>query len=191
MGHPDRLLTKSGAVDGDVLVLTKPLGSGIITTAAKVGQAAPAHLSEAVRCMKQLNWAAAEVAEAMRLRAATDITGFGLLGHAWEIAEASGVGLRFHLDAVPFLSGAKRYAAEGLFPGGAAANCATYGQHVRFNGPSEEERMLLYDPQTSGGLLVAVPPEKLDSFRVEMAARNEPCWVIGEVAGSEKVILVS
>lgn len=191
MASPGRLLTKAGAQDGDVLVLTKPLGSGVITTVAKADLAAPEHLAQAIFWMKRLNKGAGESAVAASVRGGTDITGFGLIGHAWEMAEASGVGLRINLGAVPFLDGAQRYADEGLFPGGTCANHAAYKEHARFaDDMCEGDCMLLFDAQTSGGLLLAVPPSQLPLFRAEMTRRGEPWWEIGRVIAGEHCIQV-
>lgn len=179
--HPDRLFTKGGVRAGDVLIITKPLGTGIITTAAKADQADPDDLTGAVRWMKRLNRSASEVAASLGVHGGTDITGFGLLGHAWEMAEASGVSLCFNFNTVPFLDGARNYAEDGLFPGGTVSNMRAHRDHVAF-GPSisEEESLLLFDAQTSGGLLLAVPEEGVDAFQAAMAEREAPFWRIGK-----------
>ncbi len=182
LAHPDQLLMKGGAEVGDVLVLTKPLGNGIIATAAKIDQADAKHLAAAVDWMKRLNRTAAEVAGIYRLQAGTDITGFGLLGHSWEMAESAGVGMRFFLENVPFIEGVREYAEKKLFPGGGKANLESYQDHVRFDSDvTDAERMLLADPQTSGGLLLAVPEQYLDDFQARMESSGEQCWIIGEV----------
>jgi selenide,water dikinase len=192
LAHPAQLLTKDGARVGDKLILTKPLGSGIITTAAKVDLVSMEHLNQAVAWMKRLNRGASEVAVALGLHGGTDITGFGLLGHAWEMAAASKVGLHFSFDEIPFMEGAQGCAGEGLFPGGSAANYYTYSPQVHFlEGIGEDDRMLLFDAQTSGGLLLAVPAEKEEAFRSEMLARDEPFWVIGQAAVGEAGIRVT
>jgi selenide,water dikinase len=186
MAHPDRVLTKAGARPGDLLVLTKPLGTGVITTAAKADKAQPAHLAAAVESMKRLNRTPAEVAVALGLKAGTDITGFGLLGHASEMAEGGHVGFRIFADQVPYMEGVRTYAEQRLFPGGAGGNREAYSAVVRFDDDiRDEERMLMFDPQTSGGLLLAVPPAQRDEFAKRMTAANQACWFIGEVsAGS-------
>ncbi len=190
MAHPDRLLTKGGARPGDVLVLTKPLGAGIITTAAKADQAAPAHLAVAIDWMKRLNRAGGEAAVEVGLKAGTDITGFGLLGHAWEMVEGTGTGYRVFADRVPYMDGVRGYAEQWLFPAGAAANLEAYRAHVRFaEGVSEDDRMLLFDPQTSGGLLLPVPAARLGAFRERMAAAREPCWVVGEAIEGPEIVV--
>ncbi len=188
LAHPDRLLTKSGALPGDILVLTKPLGTGCITTAAKNDKADPAHVAEAVAWMVRLNRDAAEAASAAGARAATDITGFGLLGHSTEMADGSDVTLLFSFGSLPFLSGVEQYAAAWIFPGGSTANMQAYEAGVRFaESLTPEQRMLVADAQTSGGLLIALPPSGVETFSAEMQARNAPWWQVGEVqARSEK-----
>jgi selenide,water dikinase len=190
--HPDRVGTKAGARPGDALVLTKPLGSGIITTAFKSDQAEAEHMAEAVRWMKTLNKDAAaaldEAAPGGPLHAVTDITGFGLLGHAWEVALKSGVGLRFRFDDLPFQPGAMRYADELLFPGLAGSNMGDYGAHVTFAERLEYEmRLLTFCPETSGGLLLSLPPGQADAYLTHLTRRGQPGWIIGEVieAGAE------
>jgi len=177
--HPDRLLTKGGAKVGDVLVLTKPLGVGVITTALKNEKAAADHVQVAVESMARLNRAASHAALAAGVRAATDITGYGLLGHALEMAEQAGVCFRLRFAAIPFLPGAQIYADAWTFPGGAANNEQFYRPRVKFTvqlTPAQE--WLLFDPETSGGLLVAVPPEGLATF---MSAMGQGAWQIGQV----------
>jgi selenide,water dikinase len=177
-----RMLTKSGARPGDHLVITKPLGFGTTTTAIKRDLADPADIVEVVDWMKRLNKTAAELAVNNNLHGGTDITGFSLLGHAWEMAEASGVGLRFYFERIPFTRGAKRYAQEWIFPGGSSDNRLYFGEHVHFPAQFDEAwQMLLFDAQTSGGLLLAVPPDKLDAFLQQAADLDQPVWVIGDV----------
>ena len=189
--HPDRILTKGGARPGDALVLTKPLGTGTITTALKRGQVDPAHLDAAIASMMRLNRAASQAAQAAGARSATDITGFGLIGHASEMAEAAGVRFRIRFDALPWLPGALGYAEAWVFAGGAHNNHAFYNPLVTYTRPVLDwQETLLHDPQTSGGLLVAVAPERVDVFLAFCAERDQPAWVIGEVvegAGIEVV----
>ncbi len=189
--HPDRVLTKAGARPGDALVLTKPLGVGIITTALKGGVAAPAHVAAAVETMKKLNREASRLIQQVGVHACTDITGFALLGHGYEMAERSGVRLRFDVNKLPFLDGAKQYAEDWLFPGGSCRNQSAYGQWVDFApGVPEEMRMLLFTPETSGGLLVAVPPERLSKLTALFAEEEHPCWVVGEVVKGKGIEVV-
>jgi selenide,water dikinase len=182
LGHPDHLLTKAGARPGDVLVLTKPLGTGCITTAARNDQAEAAHVTEAVQWMTQLNRDGAEIAVELGARAATDVTGFGLLGHATEMAEASGVTLRFQFDRVPFITGAQIYADAWIFPGGSINNRLAYEKGVHFaDGTPEAVQMLLFDAQTSGGLLIALPAAQRAAFAAAMETRSAPWWEVGVV----------
>jgi selenide,water dikinase len=189
--HPRLLLTKGGAQPGDSLLLSKPIGSGVITSALKAKKADPGDVAEAVIQMKQLNKTAGELAVKFGAHAATDITGFGLLGHAWEMASASGVGLHFHLKKIPLMLGAERYAAEGTFPGGAFNNADFFGPHILFaKGISHEAQMLLFDPQTSGGILMALPPEQRDMLLQNANESGQTMWLVGEVVGGESGIEV-
>lgn len=178
----EHLLTKSGAQAGDQLVLTKPLGFGVTTTALKRQVAAPEDVAEVVDWMKRLNHLAAQLARELHLRAATDITGFSLLGHGLEMAQSSGCGFRLRFESIPFVSCARKYAEKWTFPGGAADNRLYFSEWVRFSPALDEaSQMLLFDPQTSGGLLMAVPPHKIDALIERANALNQPVWVIGEV----------
>jgi selenide,water dikinase len=186
--HPDRILTKAAVRPGDLLVLTKPLGVGIITTAAKGDAASPSDIAAATDCMKKLNRQAAQLIQKTGVRACTDVTGFALLGHACEMAEKSGVHLTFHLDRIPFLPGAKTYADDGLFPGGSSRNRQFYARHVEFApGISEEMRLLLFTPETSGGLLVAISPDKIDVAKSLFKEANHPFWIIGEASAGKGI----
>jgi len=186
--HPDRVWTKGGGRPGDALVLTKPLGVGIVTTALKGGVADPAHVAEAVESMQRLNRNAARLIGQVGARACTDVTGFALLGHACEMAQKGSVRLRFHFEKLPFVAGAVEYADQWLFPGGTCNNENAYAEAVSFDGKiAEEMQQLLFTPETSGGLLAAVSPERLDSLLNLFAETEHPCWVVGEVAEGEGV----
>ena len=186
--HPDRIATKGGARPGDVLLLTKPLGVGIITTAFKADAANPAHVEAATQSMMQLNKRAAEAMQGGEFHAATDITGFSLLGHAYEMAEKSGARLRFRFDDLPFHPGAKEYAELLLFPGGANRNKAAYEQHVRFAPRLEYERqLLLFTPETSGGLLIAMPPGEVERFLARCTNLGQEAWIVGDVIAGEGI----
>ncbi|HVM70974.1 MAG TPA: selenide, water dikinase SelD, partial [Anaerolineales bacterium] len=186
--NPKRMLTKNGVQVGDVLVLTKPLGFGVTTTALKQEKAAPEDLAEVVAWMKRLNNAASALAVEFRLRGGTDVTGFSLLGHGLEMAAASGVGLRFFVDKLPFVSCAHKYAGMGTFAGGLFDNLQHFGPMVHFAPEiSEETRMLLFDPQTSGGLLLAVPRRKLANFLKRAGEINQPAWVVGQAFSGEGI----
>ena len=179
--NPQHMLTKGGAQPGDVLVLSKPLGFGTTTTALKRGLASPADVAEVVDWMKRLNKTASELGMAFGARGGTDITGFSLLGHALEMAQASGVGLRMRYADLPFVSGAHAYAREFIFPGGASDNRLFFGPAVHFDPRiPEADQMLLFDPQTSGGLLLAVPPKQLDGLLKKAGEYGQPLWIIGE-----------
>jgi len=174
------LLTKGALRPGDHLFLTKPLGFGVTTTAHKRGLVSEAELAEVVGWMKKLNKAAGELAGGCELSAATDITGFGLLGHLSEMTEASGCGAQLRMSAVPLISCALKYARAYTFPGGASDNRLFVEHLVSFADEiPEEERMLLFDPQTSGGLLIAVPSEKLEIFQQSAKQSGTPVWEIG------------
>jgi selenide,water dikinase len=180
--HPDQVATKVGARPGDALFLTKRLGVGIITTAAKGGVAEDAHLRGAVEQMLSLSREAARVMKQVDVHAVTDITGFALLGHSYEVAELSGVTLRFHVDGLPFLDGATQYADDWLFPGGSSCNKDAYEGHVSFaSGIPDELQMLLFTPETSGGLLICVAPDDASTLEDLFASKGQPYWIVGEV----------
>jgi selenide,water dikinase len=189
--HPNRVLTKGGAKPGDVLVLTKPLGTGTISTALKRGIAAPQFVAPMVAQMKQLNRQAAQAAQlAGGIKAATDITGFGLLGHGMEMAQASGCKFIIETNQVPLLDGAAIYAADFVFPGGTSNNKMYFEKEVTFAPTIPEDRQwLLWDTQTSGGLLLAIPPERLDDFFSACTnnGKSQPAWVIGRVTAGRGI----
>jgi selenide,water dikinase len=189
--HPSRVGKKGGARPGDQLLLTKPLGIGIITTAAKGDAADPTHVQAAIEAMLQLNQRAAELAQHVTFHAMTDITGFALLGHGYEMASQSGVRLRFYVDRLPFLPGAKEYADQWLFPGGSCNNQRTFEDHVSFNGLEEEMQMLLFTPETSGGLLIALPPDDADRLEVLYREAGQSVWRVGEVVAGEGIEVVA
>jgi selenide,water dikinase len=183
LAHPDRLMTKAGAKPGDVLIITKPLGTGTITTATKRDQVETAHLEGATRWMSMLNRAGAEAGNTSSAHGMTDITGFGFIGHASEVANASNVTLHIHFDQVPLMDGARQYAEQWIFPGGTFNNKAAFEGQVSFaEEVREEERMLLFDAQTSGGLLIALPEDQLGKFEIEMQQRGAAWWRIGHAA---------
>lgn len=190
----DAFTTKGGALPGDVLMLTKPLGVGAITTALKAGKAEPDHVEAAVSSMKALNRGAAQQFRKLGVRSATDVTGFGLLGHASEMAEASGVAFRFRAADVPLLPGALDYAEKGILPGGLGRNRAFYQteQHGRVRvhiGSAVPTPLadLLLDPETSGGLIAAVPAGRLGDARALFESAGLPYWVVGEATSGEGV----
>lgn len=185
--HPDRIIKKGGAQAGDLLVLTKPLGSGLLTTAGKNGVASAAHLQNAVDWMMRLNRGAALAMQEAGIRSATDITGYGLLGHAYEMAAASGVVFRFRAETLPVLEGALEYAAQKQIPGGAGRNKLYLDGKVEFTRPLDDNRYeILFDPQTSGGLLMAVPPAALDALTRALDSHGAAHWMIGDVTTAKE-----
>lgn len=189
--HPEKMLRKSGACLGDALFLTKPLGFGVTTTALKQEKAAPEDVAEVVGWMKRLNREAGSLAVEFGLRSGSDVTGFSLLGHGLEMADASGVGFRLEMGKIPFVSCAEKYAAQWTFPGGASDNRLYFGPRIRFApGISEEKQMLLFDPQTSGGLLLAVPGSDKDVFLNRAQELGQPAWNIGEVVEGSGIDVV-
>lgn len=179
---PRKMLSKGGLNIGDALVLTKPLGFGVTTTALKREQVDAQDLREAVDWMKRLNKTAGQLANEFNLRGGTDITGYSLLGHALEMANASGVGLSLEFAKIPFISGARKYAEMGCFPGGAFDNRKHFEPQVEFSAALDEpNQMLLFDPQTSGGLLLGVPEESLAAFLARAQDLSQTVWVIGRV----------
>lgn len=182
----DQILTKGGARPGERLVITKPLGMGIITTCIKAGLVSPEVIAEVTGWMLRLNRDAVTAVLAAHARAATDITGFSLLGHAVEMARESGVRLRMVSDSIPILEAARPLAEEWLFPGGTVNNQTYFSQWVTF-APEipEETQMLLFDPQTNGGILAAIPAEEMERFVARCQELAQPYWEIGRVVEGE------
>ena len=190
---PGRMLSIDRARPGDDLVLTKPLGSGIVATAVKAGACPDEVLDEAVRNMARLNRAAAEAALAAGARAATDVTGYGLTGHLGNMARASGVSARIDAARVPLLRGVRALVRAGHVPGGTRRNQEDSADSVSYEGAVDATtRTLLADAQTSGGLLIACPRDRTTTLQGELEARNERGHVVGEVIdGSAGRIIVS
>lgn len=182
--RPDQLLTKGALRAGDALWLTKPIGTGVLTTAHKNGELSPEDLASAVASMVALNRAAARAALEAGIHAATDVTGFALVGHAHEMAERSGLGITIDATAVPLLPAARTHAERGVNFGGLERNTAYYvGEgHVRFaQSVDDATRRLLLDPQTSGGLLLGVPAEHADRWDGARQRHGVAAWKVGEV----------
>jgi selenide, water dikinase len=179
---PDKIVTNAGAKVGDVLVLTKRIGTGIITTAAKADATDAKTLAGAVASMRMLNKAGAEAMTSVGVSAATDITGFGLIGHLLGMMKASGVTARLQTSAVPLLDGTRELAERGVVPGGTWNNLTAFNPRVRWApAQSEVDKLLLCDAQTSGGLLIAVPPSRLDALRQELTKRGVAHAIVGDV----------
>ena len=182
--HPDRVVTNAAARPGDRLVLTKPLGLGVITTGIKQERTTRSTIDEAIRVMAALNRAAAQAMTDVGASAATDITGFGLLGHLHEMTRASGVRARILLSAVPILEEAWGLARAGIVPGGTQRNRAALAGAVIWEGIDEDGQILLCDAQTSGGLLIAVPGDRLARLVQALRAGGTPASeVVGEITG--------
>ena len=190
--HPDRMLTNNAARPGDRLVLTKPLGTGILSTALKRDRIIEADLAEAIDSMTTLNASAARVAVAHGLRAATDVTGFGLLGHLGNIVKGSDVGAHLMVNRLPLLARARELAGAGVIPGGTRRNLEA-ASNVRWGeGVTEVDRLLLADAQTSGGLLLAVPPDRLTQVLGALATEGTLARaVIGEITAEVGTIHVT
>jgi len=181
--HPDWMLTVAGARPGDRLVLTKPLGTGVLSTAMKAGVLLEAGMADAVRSMRTLNAGAARAALRVRVNAATDVTGFGLIGHLLNLLEASGVGAELAFDALPILPHARNMAGRGLVPGGTKRNLEAAEGRVEWAPDlSDIDRVLAADAQTSGGLLLAVPAESEAALLAALREERTPVAVtIGRV----------
>jgi selenide, water dikinase len=184
--HPDFLLTNAGAKPGDRLILTKPVGNGILATALKRGIVPESAGAEMLEVMKRLNGAASRAALAAKAKCATDVTGFGLLGHASHIARASKVTLRINAASVPILSGAREALSQGATTDGLKRNQEYMKDLVEWRSTSADARALLCDPQTSGGLLVAVPPSRASGYLSKIEGAAE----IGEVLERENIAIM-
>lgn len=187
--HPDRILSNANAMPGDVLLLTKSIGTGILATAGKRGALAPEHAERLYASMSTLNAVASRAAVELGARCATDVTGFGLLGHAMHIARASDVRIVFEVAAVPLLPGTREALAAGYVTGGARRNAEWVSPEVDWNDAGDDVRSLLTDPQTSGGLLVALAADQVATYCVRVPA----AVVIGRVErrdGGVRIALV-
>ena len=189
--HPDRVLTNAGARPGDVLVLTKRLGTGVLISAIQQDAASPEHAQAAVAQMLQLNAAAARATRNLAVHAMTDVTGFGLGGHLIEVARASGVQLRVQLADLPLLDGFRDYVRQGLTTGGQGRNRVHFEAEVLADPPlSNEEAALLFDPQTAGGLVMALANGDAVVLESRLSAADVPSWRIGEVAEGSGLAVV-
>ena len=190
--HPNAVLTNTGAQVGDRIILTKPLGTGIINTAQKGAMAAQEIVQKAIEVMTDLNRKAAEVMKGFRVHACTDVTGFGLLGHLCEMLGQDKIGIRISLDAVPLLPKAEEYAGKGLVPGGAHRNKEFYAPKVEAEKDCPPPLLdVLYDPQTSGGLLIAVTKEDTEGMLHSLHEVGvKEAFVIAEVVAKPKGRLI-
>lgn len=188
--HPEKMWKNYGAEAGDVLILTKPLGSGILNTAAKAEFASEEEIAYAVKVMATLNRYARNIARNYRVHACTDITGFGLAGHAFEMAEGSEKTLVLYSKELPVMEGAEEYACMGLIPEGAYRNREYRKERVKSTVAEQWREDLLYDPQTSGGLLLAVHPDDKDRLMRELETLELPCAVVGKVLEKQEMTLL-
>jgi selenide, water dikinase len=191
--HPEKILANCGAQAGDVLILTKPLGTGVISTAIKKGQAKPEWIEAATRAMTTLNSVAAGIAVNgnFQIHAATDVTGFGLIGHLREVALGSGVSVRLQASRVPLLDGAMECIRDGFIPGGLKTNREFAECNVSY-APDvpEESKTILYDPQTAGGLLFSVAQPDAERLLSALQAAGVPAVRVGEICAGGKLIQV-
>ena len=189
--HPDRVITNTGAREGDVLILTKPLGTGIISTAMKSGFAEQEIITLVTRQMATLNRRAAELMADFNVHACTDITGFGLLGHACEMVQGTGVGMEVDSQAVPLLPGVNEYCRQGLVPGGTQRNREFRSNMIEAR-VSDEMVLILFDAQTSGGLLISLPPADGETLVEKMHHEGiKDAAIVGHVvANPEEHILI-
>jgi selenide, water dikinase len=180
--HPDKLITNSGTHIGDSLVLTKPLGTGVMSTALKNRLISEKEMKEALKSMVSLNKTAAELMIEMGAHACTDITGFGLIGHASHLIQEGETGIEFYFNALPFFTGVMELSKKEVYPGGLGRNRDFYSPNVEFKGRIPQyKRNLLFDPQTSGGLLIALPPEKAAVMVEKLRKRKIIASIIGKV----------
>jgi selenide, water dikinase len=190
--HPDRITTKAGIRPGDHLYLTKPLGSGLIVTASRNDRAEQGWLDGALGVMLTPNRHASHIAVRTGVRAMTDVTGFGLLGHADEMSRLSSVGLRLYAGDIPAMHGAMECISIGIGTGGAGRNRAYVEPRVRVeSGVADEIVELLYDPQTSGGLLIAVAAERAAELEAGFAADGLDLWHVGDAVDGSGIDVVS
>lgn len=190
--HPNKVITNSDAKPGDVLILTKPLGLGIINTAIKGSIVDDTSYKEAIKIMTTLNKFAIEAIDKVgNINSMTDVTGFGLLGHAFEMAEGSQVSIILRSNEIPIITKAIDYASMGLIPGGAYSNKKYIGDNVVFNGDvSKAIKDILFDPQTSGGLLISVPRESAADLMEALKANPTEYAIIGEVVEKEEAYIL-
>ena len=190
--EPDRLVTNAGAQPGDALILTKPLGTGIIATAIKNQNADMEVASQAVEVMTALNEGASRAMTSVGVNAATDITGFGLLGHLTEMLEAAGLGAELNLQAIPLIDGVVELAEQGILPGGSKRNLESVTDSVDFGDIPVHIRNVLADAQTSGGLLISVHPDRVDYLLEALEAeRTQATAVIGSIVPGSGIRLLS
>lgn len=184
--HPNKYWTNTGAQEGDVIVLTKPLGVGILTTGIKRKAVTPTQETAVINVMSMLNKTAAEVLQRFSPNAVTDVTGFGLMGHAYEMAKGSSVSIEFTYSSIPMLEGTKRLAEKGIIPGGSKANHSWLQENVHYHESlSLQDQWILCDAITSGGLLISLPSYQGEQYIEELHKLSLPATIIGEVRSKQ------
>lgn len=188
--HPDKIVTNGGAQIGDRLILTKPLGTGLVATSVKQNRATPEEIEALTTTMTALNREASEAMVRFGAHAATDITGFGLVGHGGEMARASKVSLQISFRSLKLLPGAERYARTGITTGGGNANRQHWENRVTFD-PALDRAVqeIFYDPQTSGGLLIALPEKPAEELIALLQSQGVEAFMIGEVVPQSEIII--
>ena len=189
--HPDKIKINHNLHPGDVLLLTKPLGTGILSTALKNGALSEEDIPEMIDSMKLLNRRPAEIVSSVRVSGCTDVTGFGLLGHLWEMIRESGIGVHLDVRSIGFFDRVLDYAREARYiPAGTLANIEYIAPYLEPGTFPDWYQVILCDPQTSGGLLIAIPPQNCDEFIGQLTGYPFPVMRIGEVvSGSNKIYL--
>ncbi len=189
--HPDKIVTNSGAQPEDVLILTKPLGTGVLTTALKKGKLSNARLQAVTEQMRRLNRNAAEAMVACGANACTDVTGFGFAGHLFEMAHNSGVDAYVYVESVPLIDGALDHAKDGDKPGGLGSNRSYLASRTSISEHCDADRVdLLFDPQTSGGLLISVPKANSEELRERLEDAGETSAVVGEIRPGDGIVQI-
>ncbi len=190
--HPDRIMTNGGAMIGDSLVLTKPIGSGVLTSAAMAGKISESDLAEAIDVMADLNAGACEAMLEIGVHSVTDITGFGLIGHAYEMAAASAITIELEAHKVPLLENTLRLAGDGIVTRTHTSNLEHVGDNFESKGVDDTLVKVLADAQTSGGLLIAVAADRVDQLVEALKTRKtRAAAVVGRVkAGSQRAVVL-
>lgn len=188
--HPDKILKNHGCKAGDVLILTKPIGTGIINTAIKAEIASKEVYNEAVKVMTTLNKYAGEIIVDYNINACTDITGFGIMGHGYEMASASDITIKLFKDKIPVIKGAREYAEMGLVPAGTYNNKGYLENKYKLVDIPEWLEDILFDPQTSGGLLISTPKDQVESMMERLMDLEIKSAIIGEVIDKDEVPLI-
>ncbi|MCP4670006.1 MAG: selenide, water dikinase SelD, partial [Desulfobacula sp.] len=182
IAHPDKILTNCAAKTGDSIVLTKPVGTGIMSTAIKARIAKENNIKEAVQVMSMLNKDAASVMSQSKVNACTDVTGFGLAGHLLEMAKGSKKNIRLYTKQVPLLNNVLDFAKRGMIPGGAHKNRKFFDKLIQVDESVERAILdLMFDPQTSGGLLISMEKHRSQTFVEKMETKGQMAWIIGEI----------